>query len=173
MVRVFAYGSNLCLQRLQARAPGATVVAVAVLSGHALRWHKKSADGSGKCDAFATGNESDLVWGAVYEMTPGDKLRLDGFEGLGVHYFEKSVRLRTPGGEWLDATTYVANPRFIDETAKPFGWYKAFVTTGARQHGLPADYRALLEAVEATEDPDAERAARESALLDAAPHRAR
>ena len=35
----------------------------AYLSGYTLRFHKKSKDGSGKCDAFYTGNPNDVVWG--------------------------------------------------------------------------------------------------------------
>jgi gamma-glutamylcyclotransferase (GGCT)/AIG2-like uncharacterized protein YtfP len=168
MAHVFAYGSNLCIQRLQARTPSARVVAVASLAGHALRWHKKSADGSGKCNVVATGSDADLVWGVVYELTPADKLMLDGFEGLGTHYFEKPVAVGTRDGELRSAIAYVANPRLVDDTLRPFLWYKSFVTTGARQHGLPSDYRAMLEAVEARDDANAERNARESAVLETA-----
>ncbi len=168
MVRVFAYGSNLCVERLHARTPSARVLAVGTLAGHSLRWHKRCADGSGKCNAFATGAESDLVWGVVYELTVADKLVLDRFEGLGEDYFEKVVRVRTPQGEEIEAIAYVANPVKIDDTVHPFRWYKGFVTTGAAQHGLPDAYRAALETVEAREDFNREREERETLVLQAA-----
>src|SRR4051812_40930059 len=98
MIRVFSYGSNLCIERLRARTPSAVVVAVGTLPGHVLRWHKRSRDGSGKCNAYATGREDDIVWGVVYELTPADKLVLDVCEGLGEDYFEKSVEVRTQTG---------------------------------------------------------------------------
>lgn len=166
MVKVFAYGSNLCIERLRVRTPSAVVVATGTVSGHALRWHKRCPDGSGKCNAFATGEESDFVWGVVYELTPGDKQALDRFEGLGREYFEKSVRVIAADGALHDATAYVANPERIDESLRPFRWYKAFVTTGARQHGLPDDYCRALEAAAEQEDADAERHARETAVLE-------
>jgi len=168
MVRVFAYGSNLCIERLRARTPSARVVAVATLGGHSLRWHKKSRDGSGKCDAYATGCDEDVVWGVVYELTPDDKLVLDEFEGLGEDYFEKIVRVTSRDGVVVEAIAYVANPRLLDESVRPYRWYKGFVTTGARQHGFPDDYRAFLEAVEEHDDANAERHSREWQVLAAA-----
>lgn len=40
---------------------------------------------------------------------------------------------------------------------KPYSWYLRFVVEGAKQHGLPEEYVATLEAVRAIEDPDKER----------------
>ncbi len=168
MVPVFAYGSNLCVERLRARTPGARVLAVGTLAGHQLRWHKRAADGSGKCDAYATEAGSDAVWGVVYELTREEKAILDGYEGLGEDYFEKVVRVRTADGTVHEAIAYTANPARIADGLRPFHWYKGFVTTGARQHAFPAEYRRALEAVEAQDDFDARRHARESAVLEAA-----
>lgn len=163
MARVLAYGSNLCVERMLARAPSARVVATATLSGHALRWHKAGRDGSGKCDAFFTGRDADVVHGVVYEMDGKDKLVLDAFEGLGDHYTEKTVRARTADGGEIEATVYVALPSRIVAAAKPWTWYREHVATGARQHGLPAGYIAGIDAVDAAEDPDRGRHERETA----------
>lgn len=168
MVKVFAYGSNLCVERLRARTPGARVVAVGTLAGHQLRWHKRAADGSGKCDAFATDAGVDVVWGVVYELARDEKRILDGYEGLGEDYFEKVVRVASSDRVVHEAIAYTANPALIAEGLRPFHWYKGFVTTGARQHAFPQEYRRVLEAVEAQDDLDARRHARESAVLEAA-----
>ena len=168
MVRVLAYGSNLCIEWLRARTPSAAVVATGTLHGYELRWHKRCPDRSGKCNAFETGRPEDVVWGAVYELAPADKLVLDRFEGLGQDYFEKTVAIRTRDERVLEAIAYVANPAFIEESLLPFRWYKAFVTTGAAQHGFPVEYRAMLEAVETREDHDAGRHEREWAVVEAA-----
>lgn len=172
-VRVFAYGSNLCVERLRFRTPSAEVVAVGTLAGHSLRWHKRSRDGSGKCDAFATDCQDDLVWGVVYELSPADKVLLDGFEGLGEDYFEKLVSVRTREAQIVDAIAYVANAQMLDAAARPYSWYKGFVTTGAVQHEFPSSYREMLEATEAHHDIDAERHAREFAVLESALRRLR
>ena len=169
MVKVFAYGSNLCVERLRARTPSARVVAVGTIAGHDLRWHKKSlSDGSGKCDAYATGREEDLVWGVVYELTLDEKLVLDGFEGLGVDYFEKVVRVQPredAAAEPVEAIAYVANMEHSDPGVRPWTWYRGFVVTGARQHRFPPEYLARLEACPAMDDPDPARHAREWAVL--------
>ena len=67
----FSYGSNMLVRRLQERAPSARVIATGVLTGHALRWHKVGQDHSGKCDALATGNDNDVVYGVLYEICRG------------------------------------------------------------------------------------------------------
>ncbi len=171
MIKVLAYGSNLCIERLHARTPSARVLAVGTVAGHALRWHKRCPDGSAKCDAFATDAGADEVWGVVYELTPADKLVLDGFEGLGEDYFEKLVRVRTGGGDVHEAIAYTANPKLITPGLRPFRWYKGFVTTGAVQHRFPPGYRRMLDAVEAQDDSNRARHERESAVLEAARRR--
>jgi gamma-glutamylcyclotransferase len=171
MIKVFAYGSNLCIERLRARTPSARVVAVAAAGGHSLRWHKRCADGSAKCDAFATDAGADELWGVVYEMTPADKTALDRFEGLGKDYFEKVVRVTTRDGGAHEAVAYTANPELITPGLRPFHWYKGFVTTGASQHDFPIAYRRILDAVEAQDDANAARHARESAILESARRR--
>jgi gamma-glutamylcyclotransferase len=171
MIKVFAYGSNLCIERLHARTPGARVLAVGTVDGHGLRWHKRCPDGSAKCDAFATDAGADQVWGVVYELSTADKTVLDGFEGLGEDYFEKLVRVRTAAGDVHEAIAYTANPKLITPGLRPFHWYKGFVTTGAVQHAFPLEYRRLLEAVEGQDDLNLDRHARESAVLDRARRR--
>jgi gamma-glutamylcyclotransferase len=171
MVLVFAYGSNLCIERLRARTPSANAIAVGTLAGHRLSWHKRCPDGSAKCDAHATGSDADHVWGVVYELTPADKVVLDGFEGLGHDYFEKRVIVQATGGRAIEAIAYSANPKLITPGLRPFRWYKGFVTTGASQHGFPLEYRRLLEAVEAQDDADFERHTREMAILESAKKR--
>src|SRR5438128_1900656 len=59
----FAYGSNMLTQRLKARVPSASPKTVAVLFDHGLRFHKRSQDGSGKCDIVKCPGE--VVHGVV------------------------------------------------------------------------------------------------------------
>ena len=77
-MRYFAYGSNLLLARLGERTPSARRIERGRLSAHRLCWHKRGTlDGSGKCDAFLTGNTADLVWGALFEIADIERARLD------------------------------------------------------------------------------------------------
>lgn len=52
-----------------------------------------------------------------------------------------------------------------DPSLKPWSWYKAHVMAGAREHGLPATYVAVIEGTEAAQDPDATRHAKQMALV--------
>ena len=137
--------------RLRERAPSATPMGIGQLTGHLLAWDKRSRrDGSGKCDAEATGRESDVVWGVLFELDAPDKPALDRAEGLGAGYAEKLVRIRTQAGV-VDAVTYCATDK--DLTLRPYHWYKALVIAGAREHGLPAGYRRDLELVVTVANP--------------------
>ena len=65
--------------------------------------------------------------------------------------------------ETINAWFYVAIDTSPDLT--PYHWYKAFVVEGAREHALPADYIAALEAVASMPDDDEERAALNARIL--------
>jgi hypothetical protein len=51
-MQYFAYGSNMSLRRLRTRVPSAVKLGNATLFGHQLKFHKRSQDGSAKCDAM-------------------------------------------------------------------------------------------------------------------------
>lgn len=158
----FAYGSNMSHARLQARVPSAVALTPAELTGHRLRFHKKGLDGSGKCDIEQTGDPADRVFGVVFDIAAAEKPRLDRKEGLGFGYNLKSVVVKTPGGDSLQAFVYYATR--TDPTLHPFDWYKTHVLTGARENGLPADYVDAIAAIKAVADPKRQRRQRELAL---------
>src|SRR6202521_4452027 len=134
----FAYGSNMCTGRLRQRVPSAAPVRVARLLSHSLRFHKRSdKDGSGKADAYFTGEPEDLVWGVVFDIDPAEKPRLDAHEGLGHGYVERLVTVIDLAGGMHPAFTYTAEAGHIDRTLRPYSWYRRFVVEGARQHDLP------------------------------------
>lgn len=162
--RVFAYGSNLAVARIEERVGPVVVIASGRLDGHALRFHKAGRDGSGKADAFATGNPADLVCGVVYEMSVEAKRKLDRFEGLGIDYLEKDVTIATAAGD-LASTLYHAHPARIDPSVLPFDWYLRLVVDGARHHGLPEAYVERIAAHASRVDPDRARAKRALHLL--------
>ena len=160
----FAYGSNLLTRRLRERAPSARRVCIACLPGHELRWHKLGRDGSGKCDAYATGDEADLLWGVVYRLALHDKQALDRAEGLGNGYQQKLVQLHA-GTRVVEAMVYIATRTAPD--LAPYDWYKAFVSHGAVEHQLPHEHRSRIEAVPSLPDPDPHRARLNRRILEA------
>jgi AIG2 family protein len=137
--------------RIRNRCPSARSLGVAQLRGYALRWHKKSTDGSGKCDIVRSGEPSASVFGVLYKVASNDKAKLDKAEGLGSGYDETEIEVYR-GAVQLKAKAYVATA--TDPALKPYSWYRALVVFGAKEHGLPASYVAQLEAVPVDEDPD-------------------
>jgi len=158
----FSYGSNMSIKRLKARVPSARARCVATLHGHELRFHKKSNDGSGKCDAYETSNPGRVVIGVVFEMAETDKPELDSKEGLGYGYEQKEVLVSVPAGGTIRAVTYYATR--IDSELRPYHWYKHHVLTGAKENGLPDEYVEKINDIESLADPDPERHEHEMAI---------
>jgi hypothetical protein len=138
--------------RINQRIDSATVVSTAQLHGHSLRFHKKSVDGSAKCDIEHTDNPDDIVHGVLFELPAREKHVLDRYEGLGNGYDEKLVSLILPHGGPVTATAYYAT--HIDATLSPYHWYKEHVIRGAREHALPDEHIAAIEAISSVPDPD-------------------
>jgi len=160
----FAYGSNMLTAWLRARVPSAVAIGVGRLFAHVLKWHKPSRDGSGKCDAEATGRADDFVWGVLFDLDATEKPALDRAEGLGNGYVERQLEINT-GRNIVRAFAYIATAK--DPSLRPYHWYKAFVVAGAIEHGLPREYLEILEDVPSVPDPDRERAAENERLLTA------
>ena len=151
----FAYGSNMSLQRLHQRVSAVRMVSVARLDHHILKFHKKSDDGSGKCDAYYVDNPEENVYGIVFELKISQLHILDRYEGLGEGYEQKSVQVGTPDSGTLGALTYYATE--IDSSLKPYQWYKEHVLYGANEHNLPKNYINQIENVAAIPDLNASR----------------
>lgn len=160
----FAYGSNLLTARLQARTPSAQPLATAFLEGYDLRFHKIGDDGSGKCDAYFTGEDGHRVWGVLYRMALREKPILDAIEGVGQGYALKPVPVMA-SGEQIQAITYVVEADYIDPDMVPFDWYHGFVVSGAREHRLPEAYVARIAAVKTRQDAQVARRHANQAIL--------
>ncbi|CAN5872561.1 hypothetical protein BH11PSE3_BH11PSE3_08890 [soil metagenome] len=161
----FAYGSNMSTARLRERMPSCKPIGTATLPGHVLRFHKRSTDKSGKCNAFA-GGVDDSVIGVLFSFDPSERAKLDEAEGAGSGYEHKLVMVVNDKGLRRKVLTYLATSDYIDDSLKPYDWYKYFVLAGGTEHGLPSEYIAnFIESVEAIEDPNKARDHKERATL--------
>lgn len=168
-VLYFAYGSNMLSARLAARIGAMETLGRCELRAHELRFHKRGADGSGKCDVVPSRHPHALVQGALFELRESQLEHLHEFEGAG--YVSLQVQL-TLDGLPVMARTYQALPQHTDASLQPFDWYLALVIAGAEEHGLPADYLATLQRVSSLSDPDTARAGHHFALIEAVQARA-
>ena len=139
----------MCTDRLKNRGvSSAKSFRIAALANYSLKFHKRGAkDGSGKADAFFTGNPGDVVWGVIFEIDPAEKALLDRVEGLGRGYRATEITVITPGGKEHRSFLYVAEQSHIDPNLKPYSWYKRSMVECARQLGLPAEYIMQIEAI--------------------------
>ncbi len=166
----FAYGSNMFTPKMRDTAQSAEFKTLARLPGHILRFNKhRHTDGSGKGNIVATGNAQDEVWGVIFEIADADRKPLDDSEG---GYDPVTIDVVTAAG-WRPVLTYVAKPHRMNDGLKPYTWYKEFIVRSAKEHGLPAAYIQLLEAVDAIKAsfPFLPRTARRGFCPEASPYR--
>jgi gamma-glutamylcyclotransferase (GGCT)/AIG2-like uncharacterized protein YtfP len=135
----FAYGSNMKTARLRERLPSVRALGIARLEERRLLVKKRGADGTAKANLVPS--RGGVVWGVLFEIATRDWSRLDRHEQ---GYVRTRVLVQSPSDYTCEAITYVSN-RPID--AVPFDWYRALLIEGAREHGLPDDYVARLEAL--------------------------
>jgi hypothetical protein len=143
------------------RVPSAELVGVAKHPDHVLTFHKKSNDGSGKCNMF--NSRSGLIFGAIYKLNPEHKNALDGFEGYG--YIDNQITLEHNETKY-SCFTYLAQQSHIVSDLNPYHWYKKLVILGARYLRFPDTYISSIEAVESIEDPDATRRTEKEELIE-------
>ena len=155
----FAYGSNMLKQRLKERVGWAEFFSNAWIRGYEVRFRKISIDGSGKADLVETGDLEDIVHGVVYQFDPDHWHALDKHEGATGNnpgYDRVPIQVHTDCGN-RDVTTYLARRGRIDESLKPYTWYRDLILCGAEQHELPEDYRQKIENIVDIPDPEENR----------------
>jgi hypothetical protein len=145
-----AYGSNLHPLRLAERVPSARLVTTSFLPDWTLHFHKRSKDGSAKCNILSGSNG---IYVAIFDINVDDKLVLDKIEGLGNGYSE--LLLKVPGIG--DCSSYAAEESHIDDSLVPYDWYKELVLMGARVHGFPDLYLEQINSGSTCKDPDPDR----------------
>ncbi len=165
MIPYFAYGSNLHPLRLSERVPSARLVGVSELPNYRLIFHKKSHDGSSKCNLIHTGCESDRIYGAIYEIDQAHKPVLDRFEGKGRGYLDTHLTLQHQGQEY-ECFTYLAQQSYIVGHLKPYHWYKQLVVLGARYLQFPDSYICSIDEVDSVEDQDENRRIENQTLIE-------
>lgn len=162
IVRYLAYGSNMHPYRLKARIPSSQIMGIVELGGYRLAFHKRGADGSGKCNLVQTGQPDTRVFGVLYEMHIDEKPMLDVFEGEGYRTENLTVTLF---GRQYDSFAYFAEQSHIDDRIQPYHWYKELVLLGAEYHHLPRDYIDNILEVDSRNDPDVSRTEEHHHLL--------
>lgn len=159
-LRYFAYGSNMLTARLERRVGPVELVGRARIAGRRLTFHKRSGDGSGKCDIPVAESSVEEVHGVVYEMPDSALEELDRFEGG----YKRTLLEVDLSGNPVDAHAYLAQSVHVERGIRPFDWYLQLVHAGTHQHGLVEEYRSVLGEVLDKPDPVLHRSDRLEAL---------
>ena len=166
MMLIFAYGSNMNINRLTKRVPSATKVSNVFLSGYKLVCNKVS-----KKDRYAKANieksyiATKIVWGVLFEIDNNEKKLLDKAEGLGKGYNENCLTFTDENSLKHIAQVYIADSNSINNSLVAFDWYKEFIITGAIQNQLPADYISQLQSIPFIPDSDEEQREKNYSIL--------
>lgn len=144
---IFAYGSNMNVNRLRNRVPSASKLTIAYLKGYNLLCNKISTDGSAKANITKSDSENNRVWGVLFVIDKSEKANLDKVEGLGKGYNEIQLTFNDLKDQEYQANVYIADENYIDNELKPYDWYLEYILSGARQNQLPEDYITAIEAL--------------------------
>ena len=99
-----AYGSNLNVQQMRYRCPGAMVVGISSIRDYELLY-KGSKTGSYLTIEKKKGS---VVPVAVWEVTADDEKRLDAYEGLPNFYYKENMKITlSETGKKINASVYI------------------------------------------------------------------
>ncbi len=153
MLLYLAYGSNLHPVRLTERVASARLLGSVELPGLRLAFHVRGGDDSGKGNLVAC-RGAPPAYGAVYEIAEEEKPVLDRYEGAS--YRDTALEV-TLDGRRRTCFTYLGHDAHIDESLRPYDWYKHIILLGAQYLGAPAVYLDAITRVECMPDPDVTR----------------
>lgn len=157
VVRIFAYGSNMCIPHVGewARGRGLDVPRIldaraAVLEEHALVWNYRSKRrGAGAANVMRT--PGGRVHGVLLETDEAGLSVIDRKEGAPIRYARRLEGVRT-GTETIEAWVYAVTEAYLEPPPVwPNRAYVELIIAGARAANLPRDYVAKLMGIPVVE----------------------
>ncbi|MGV0873706.1 poly-gamma-glutamate hydrolase family protein [Mycolicibacterium sp. XJ879] len=130
----FAYGSNLCVQQMALRCPGAVDPRPALLADHDWLINER---GVATVEPF----DGSAVHGVLWRLTDHDLATLDSAEGVPVRYRRDRLTVHTADGP-TEAWVYIDHRV---EPGPPRPGYLERIIDGALHHGLPQRWVTFLQ----------------------------
>jgi len=132
----FAYASNMNHARMKERCPGGRFLKPVILEGHRFVYDGYSETWQGATANFVSSG-TEVVRGALFEITEKDKLAMDSFEGYPKAYDRTEVGVKDAEGNLFRAMAYSRTGRAL---GKPHPDYERVILDGARDCKLPEEY---------------------------------
>jgi gamma-glutamylcyclotransferase (GGCT)/AIG2-like uncharacterized protein YtfP len=140
----FAYGSNMDVERVQARGMAFVRRCSGRLVGYRLVFNKRAKGAPGIAHANVEPCITSVVEGVLYALAaPENILQMDPYEGYPIRYNRRILPIETETGV-ASAWVYEANRAFIETGCKPTQSYLNHLLAGAEF--LSASYLADLMA---------------------------
>lgn len=131
----FAYGSNMAVDQMADRCPGAIVLGRGAIRGFAFRINRYG--------VATIVPPNGTVHGMLWDITPEHEADLDDYEGVRESLYSKAqFRVLRPDRTAVEALVYVAAN---SQAGRPRPRYLGPIIRAARDHGLPPYYVAELE----------------------------
>ena len=127
-----AYGSNLNVEQMGRRCPGATIVEEGALTDYKLVFRGPHDAAVANVEPQRGGRVPVLLW----EISDRDLKALDQYEGWPWLYFRQAVRVETAGGP-VQAMAYIMNERH--PLGRPSAGYYAAIRDGYLAAGFDVD----------------------------------
>lgn len=146
----FAYGSNLCRQRLALSSPSLKKIAIGQLDRYALAFaHESKRWNGGVATVHESDNADDCVWGLIWEIDLKEKSALDDQEGVAQQVYRPlEVVIRMLNGEHIKCRTYqLTDVGGVHQYADPSPQYHQLILEGAMENDFPEDYINMLKNV--------------------------
>lgn len=116
------------------------------IPGYRLRFNLEGRPKGRAAPANISADPDLEVWGVLYRISRRDLVRLNASEGIpGWRYRPIELPAEDADGNRMRAVAYIADGK--DEDGNPSLRYLTMLRDGARQHGLPDHWIALLDAV--------------------------
>jgi gamma-glutamylcyclotransferase len=147
----FAYGANMDSGTFcDRRGMRPSDSRVGRIAGYRLRFNLDGRPRGRSAPANICPDEGAEVWGVLYRISRRELVRLNASEGIpGRRYRPLRLAAVDTGGAALDAIAYIADGN--DRDGNPSLRYITLIRDGARAHGLPEHWIALLESVQHAE----------------------
>ena len=146
MIKYFAYGSNMDMNRLSERGISPITRHKGILKGWKLKFNKKASAGDWSF-ANIEKSEEDSVEGLVFSIKESDLKLLDKFEGAPRHYRREILIVETHT-ETVKCVAYIAQPEHIMEGLLPVKEYMDFLIKGSVL--LSYEYQKMLLEIDKT-----------------------
>lgn len=145
LIWYFAYGSNMTMAQVRARAGEIAEDKVGKLENYQILFNKKARGGSATANIHPAPGKA--VYGVLYRIPEPALRTLDRFEGVPQHYRRIEVNVTEGEGSRVAAQAYIATK--VEKGLHPAGHYLQAILQAAEERRFPAEYVEELKATAA------------------------